>query len=234
MDEEKKELNENVEDLIEIEEEPQKEDEESNYEEVDIDINYDIDKIDELNEYEVMVLASKVEVEIQKYEDILLKAQKEYLSEKEILDLGYNEEEYKRLIELDRALYKHNKAIDKASEAKGLFSYLPLWLAIFGAVVLVFNFYPVNPLLLMHVIINLSDKYAELFSSGTISAYITYFSYVGIFYIPLIVGFVIYLIKGIKDKVIRKSFYWYIVILVIDLVVLIPGLRAFLQIMAGF
>ena len=230
----KQELSENIEELIEIEEEPEKEEESQEYDDVDIDINYDINKLDELNEYEAMVLASKVEVELQKYEDMILKSQKEFLSEEELIGLWFNEEEYQRLRVLDSALYKHTKTIDKATETKSIFTFFPIWLALFGFIVLVFNFYPVNPLLFMHVIINLSDKYENIFANGTTTAYILYFVYVGVFYIPLLVGFIIYLIKGIKDKIARKSFYWYIVVLVIDIAILLPGLIKFLKLMAGY
>ena len=237
MDDEKKlnndeEITENpVESSIEIEEEPQENQEE--IVDVELSIDYEIEKVDELNEYESMVLASKVEVEIQKYEDILLKGEKEFLSYEELVELGYNDEEYKRLKKLDKALYKHVNNMNKAGESRGIFSYLPLWVAIVGAITFVFNVYPVNPLLFMHVVVNISEKYENLFSGGAWLAYLMYFIYVGVFYLPLLVGFIIYLIKGIKDKIARKRFYWFIGILLIDIGILIPGLLAFLKMMKG-
>ena len=230
MDDEKDLKNEELENSIEIDEEPAKEDE---IVDVELNIDYDIEKVDELNEYESMVLASKVEVEIQKYEDILLKGEKEFLSFEELVELGYNDEEYHRLKKLDKALYKHVNNMNKASESRGLFSYLPLWLAIVGAVAFMFNVYPVNPLLFMHVVVNISEKFENLFSGGAWLAYLMYFIYVGVFYLPLLVGFVIYLIKGIKDKIARKRFYWFNGILLIDIGILIPGLITFLKMMKG-
>ena len=86
MDDEKDLKNEELENSIEIDEEPAKEDE---IVDVELNIDYDIEKVDELNEYESMVLASKVEVEIQMYEDILLKGEKEFLSFEEFDPLGF-------------------------------------------------------------------------------------------------------------------------------------------------
>ena len=85
----------------------------------------------------------------------------------------------------------------------------------------------------MHVVVNLSEKYENLFSGGAWLAQLMYFIYVGVFYLPLLVGFIIYLIKGIKDKIARKRFQWFIGILLIDIGILIPGLLAFLKMMKG-
>ena len=63
--------------------------------------------------------------------------------------------------------------------------------------------------------------------------YVTYFVYIGIFYLTEIlslVGLLIYaLVK--KDKNKMKSFYSYLVVTIIDIVALIPGLLSFFNTM---
>lgn len=219
------------------EKEPKEEIQEEEYtieNEDNLSINLSIEEVEELNEEEIEILAQKVEYNIDKYEDMLVKAQNESLDEDELKELGFDNDEYNRLKELDKELYKHKRALKKIHHEKGLFAYLPVWCAIIGILVFVFNIYPINPLLVEHVLIDFSEKILGNGQyDGVSMIYVIYFVYIGIFYLTEVlslVGLLIYaLVK--KDKNKMKSFYSYLVVTIIDIVALIPGLLSFINTM---
>lgn len=199
-----------------------------------LNINLTLEEVEELSEEDVDILAQKIEYNIDKYEDMLVKAQNELLDDEELKALGFDNDEYIRLKELDKALYKHKRALKKMNHEKGLFAYLPVWCAIIGIIVFVFNVYPVNPLLVEHVLIDFSEK---ILSSGDYDGisliYATYFIYVGTFYlieILSLIGLFIYA-KIKKDKNKMKSFYSYLVVTLINIAIVLPGFISFLDTM---
>lgn len=201
-----------------------------------LNVNITLDEVQELNEEDIEILAQKVEYNIDRYEDMLVKAENEYLSEEELLKLGYDDEEYHRLKELDKALYKHKRELKKMNHEKGFFAYLPVWCAIIGILVFVFNVYPVNPLLIETYLVEISEKILENNTyDHKFILYFLYFVYIGIFYVTEILSLLALLIvaKIKKDKNLMKSFYSYLVITVIDVIALLPGLISFLNTMAN-
>lgn len=200
-----------------------------------INTNITIEEIEELDLDDVEILAQKLEFSIDHYEQMILKAETEMLSEEDLIDLGFDNEDYLRLKALEKALYRHKKELRKMNKEKGVFAHLPIWCAVIGILVFVFNVYPVNPLLIERVLIDLSEK---IIANNTINhitlLYLIYFLYVGIFYlteiVSLIVLFVIGKVKKDSDKM--KSFYSYLVITIFDIIMLIPGLVSFLKTMS--
>ena len=87
-------------------------------------------------------------------------------------------------------------------------------------------------MLLVEVIIQQANKHTDWFTDNLALAYIFYAVYLAIFYIPLLVMFIITLIKAIKHREVRKTFYWFIGILIVDIGVGIPGIVSFFRMMS--
>ena len=60
--------------------------------------------IKSLTEIEAQIVAQKVEVEIEKYENILMDAEEKNLTDEEIIANGFNEEKYFSLKELEKKI----------------------------------------------------------------------------------------------------------------------------------
>ena len=102
-----------------------------------INTNITIEEIEELDLDDVEILAQKLEFSIDHYEQIILKAETEMLSEEDLIDLGFDNADYLRLKALEKALYRHKKELRKMNKEKGVFAHLPIWCAVIGILVFV-------------------------------------------------------------------------------------------------
>lgn len=235
-EEEKK--NQELENNVESEEEKFETEEEINSEEIveetyenddDLNIYISTDDVKSLTEEEIDIVAVKVEVAIEKYENILMKGTDEALSFEEIIELGYDDEEYKRLKKLDKEIYKQRHALHKNVKETGFFGAMPSWAFALFIICALFTIMPVNPYLPISIFGSLYPKFTSEFMLGYGGAYLFYFLYIGLFFGTELIMFVILLIKAIKNKERRGAFKSYLVLFIINIIIDIPGLIIFLN-----
>lgn len=187
------------------------------------------EEIKALTDVEAQIVAQKIEIAIEKFENILVEAQDKGLSEEEIIELGFNEDEYFSLKELDKKIYKHMKLLRKKTKEGGFFGALPSWAFVLFIICAIFTIIPVNPYLPISIYSSLLDSFKSKFMLGIGGAYLIYFIYLGIFLITELVLLVILLIKGRKAKEKMQSFKAYLVLFIINVIIDIPGLIIFLN-----
>ena len=190
--------------------------------------------IKSLTEIEAQIVAQKVEVEIEKYENILMDAEEKNLTDEEIIANGFNEEKYFSLKELEKKIYSHMKKMRKKTKEGGFFGSLPTWAFILFIVCALFTILPVNPYLPIMLYSSSLDQTSSKFMSGIGGAYLVYFLYIGVFLITELVLLIILFIKGKKAKEKMQSFKSYLVLFIINVIIDIPGLIIFLNAVASY
>ena len=87
----------------------------------DLSTSLSIEEIKDLNEGDIYLLIEKIDIELEQYEDILMRAQEKGFNFEEAIIEVYNVSECERLKELKKALYKNLKEIKKAKKSKVVF-----------------------------------------------------------------------------------------------------------------
>lgn len=194
-------------------------------------LNVDIsdEDIQSLTEIEAQIVAQKVEIEIEKFENIIMEAEQKGLSEEEFLKTGFDEEKYYSLKDLEKKIYLHIKKLRKKTKETGFFGALPSWAFILFIICAIFTIIPVNPYLPISIYSTLLDSFQSKFMLGIGGIYLMYFLYLGIFLITELVMLIILLIKGRKAKEKMQSFKAYLVLFIINVIIDIPGLIIFLN-----
>lgn len=182
-----------------------------------------------LTENEAQIVASKVEVEIEKYENILMNGENQGLSEEEIIANGFDEAEYFTLKELEKKIYKHLKSLRKKTKEGGFFGNMPVWAFVLFIVCALFTIIPVNPYFPLEIYNMVIAKFPTEFMLNISGAYLVYFLYLGFFVILELVLLVILFIKGRKAKEKMQSFKSFLVLVIINIIIDIPGLVIFLN-----
>ena len=182
-----------------------------------------------LTENEAQIVASKVEVEIEKYENILMNGENQGLSEEEIIANGFDEAEYFALKELEKKIYKHLKSLRKKTKEGGFFGNMPVWAFALFIVCALFTIIPVNPYFPLEIYNMVIAKFPTEFMLNISGAYLVYFLYLGFFVILELVLLVILFIKGRKAKEKMQSFKSFLVLVIINIIIDIPGLVIFLN-----
>lgn len=218
------------EDVEELDEENNEEFIEESYEnEDDLNINISIEDVNSLTEEEIDIVAVKVEVAIEKYENILVELENKEINFDELEENGFDNAEYTRLKKLDKAIYKHRRSLHKNVKETGLFGNMPSWSFALFIICALFTIVPVNPYLPLNIYAALYSKFTTDFMLGVGGAYVSYFVYFGIFFVTELVLFIILLIKGIKNKEKMGAFKSYLVLFIINVLIDIPGLIIFLN-----
>lgn len=138
----------------------------------DLSTSLEIEDIKNLNENEAYLLSQKIDIELEQYEDIYMRGEEEGKTFEEIENDGYNEKEYLRLKELNKAIFKHIKALRKMNQDNSFFAVTPLpFFLIFIAVVLL-TMYPVSPFLPLKLLDAFSSLITLLFTNYTVGAVI--------------------------------------------------------------
>ncbi len=182
-----------------------------------------------LTENEAQIVASKVEVKIEKYENILMNCENQGLSEEEVIANGFDEEEYFALKELEKKIYKHLKSLRKKTKEGGFFGNMPVWAFVLFIVCALFTIIPVNPYFPLEIYNMVIAKFPTEFMLNISGAYLVYFLYLGFFVILELVLLVILFIKGRKAKEKMQSFKSFLVLVIINIIIDIPGLVIFLN-----
>lgn len=122
-----------------------------------------IDEIQDLSEQDIELLIEKVDIEIEKYEDIYIKGEEEGKTYEEIQEDGFDEEEYKRLKALNKALYKNKKALKKIKKEDTFFASIPMWGILLCLAIALLTIYPVSPFLPTKLCTVLSEIIMKIF-----------------------------------------------------------------------
>ena len=199
----------------------------SNEDVLDIDISDE--DIKSLTEVEAQIVAQKIEIAIEEYENIIMAAERAGLNEEESKALGFDEDKYFYLKELDKKIYKHMKLLRKKTKESGYFGALPTWAFVLFIICAIFTILPVNPYLPISIYSALYEGFKSSFMTGIGGIYLIYFSYLGVFFITELVLLIILLIKGRKAKEKMQSFKAYLVLFIINVIIDIPGLIIFLN-----
>ena len=194
-----------------------------------LNTNLNDEEIASLTEEEAQIVAQKVEVAIEKYENILLYAETKGMSEEEILSEGFNEEEYYSLKELEKKIFKHLKKLRKKTKESGFFGALPTWAFVVFIICAIFTIMPINPYFPISVYAKFLGAYKSEFMLSISGAYLIYFVYIGIFFITELTLLIILFMKGRKAKEKMQSFKAFLVLFIINVLIDIPGLILFLN-----
>lgn len=187
------------------------------------------DDVLELTEDEASIVAQKIEVEIEKYEDILIKAENEFLSNEEVIALGFDQDDYLRLKSLEKKVYAHIHRMHKQEKGKGFFSVLPWWSAVICIICALFTIVPINPYLPLLLQSGVSDSFTSDFLTGKGGVYLFYFLYIGIFFIVEFVSLLLLYLKSKKNVEKKAAFKSFLIIVIINLVLAAPGIFIFLR-----
>lgn len=95
------------------------------------------EEILKLTEDEVIFYRQSIEMALERYDKLLMTTGEEI----------YSLYEAKLLKQIEKKLYKTTKLKEKGEEKKGFFSYLKVWMAIYGIILFLLNIFPINPFL---------------------------------------------------------------------------------------
>lgn len=133
----------------------------------DLSTAMSIDEINDLSESDIEVLMQKIDIELEEYEDIYMKGESLGKTYEEICEDGYNETEYNRLKELNKALYKNLKALRKMKKDNSMFSKIPVWGIIMSVVIALISTYPICPFLSTKIAVALEGLIDLIFTDYT-------------------------------------------------------------------
>lgn len=111
----------------------------------DVDLFISDEVISGLSDEENEFYRQSIEMAIERYEN-----QEEFTEEEY--------EKYRELKTIEKKLYKALKAKKKSEEKKGLFDYIKIWMAVYGVILIVVNFFPINPFLPLLIYYNLFES----------------------------------------------------------------------------
>lgn len=196
--------------------------------------NLSDDDVNSLTIEESQIVAQKIEVEIERYENILIDGEDKNLTDEEIIANGFDEEKYYNLKSLEKKIYAHMKKIRKSTKEGGFFGVLPTWAFVLFIICALFTITPVNPYLPIMFYSASLNEYSSDFMLGVGGVYLAYFLYLGVFVITELVLLIILFIKGRKAKEKMQSFKSYLVLFIINILIDIPGLIIFLNAATSF
>lgn len=179
-----------------------------------------VDDIRDLNEGDIYLLIEKIDIELEQYEDILMRAQEKGFTYEEAIIEGYNEAECERLNVLKKALYKNLKQLKKVKKEDGFFGKIPGWYYIICVTVFLFTLPFVSNLLTVHI----TGLILPLFVNTEISfkpIYIVFFSlYMLIFILADLIPIICYAKKGKEIYGYKKTAKYMLVLFIINLLIM--------------
>lgn len=195
----------------------------------ELSIDIPLEDVSSLTESEAQILAQKVEVEIERYENILMQGDELRLSDEELIASGFDEDEYFKLKDLEKEIFKHMKKLRKSTKEGGFFGSMPIWAFAIFIVCALFTIVPVNPYFPIEIYAMLFPNFSSDFMINISGAYLIYFIYIGLFIIVELILLMILFIKGRKAKEKMSSFKSFLVLVIINIIIDIPGLILFLN-----
>lgn len=214
MDEKEKNLEVNLE--VEENELPKYED--------DLNTSLTIDEINDLSEIDIMLLMQKIDIELEEYENIYMRGEEEGLTFEEICEKGYNETEYLRLKELNKALYKNLKALRKMAKDNTFFSNIPLWSVFMFVIVALLTMYPVSPFLPTKLLGLVSNVIYKIFTNYKAAAIVFILMYHVLFLIIEVICLLLLKKKCKKENLGYKSVKNFLILIIINAVIMIPAI----------
>lgn len=199
-----------------------------------LNVNISLEDVEELTENEASIVGQKIEVLIDRYEDLLLKAENENLKEDELIQLGFDEDEYYRLKNLDKHIYAHIHKLHKKTKENGFIASIPMWAFILFIICAIFTIVPVNPYLPITIYSNFYAAFNSEFMTGVGGAYVFYFAYIGIFFITEFVSLLILYKKGKVEKEKKAAFKSCLILFILNVIINIPSLVIFLDSAIGY
>lgn len=160
----------------------------------DLSTSLSIEEIKDLNEGDIYLLIEKIDIELEQYEDILMRAQEKGFNFEEAIIEGYNVSECERLKELKKALYKNLKEIKKAKKEDGFFAKIPGWYYIISLVIFLFTLPFVSNLLTVHI----AGAILPMFVNTKLSFKLIYISLFSLYMLVFILAGLIPIIKYAK------------------------------------
>ena len=196
-----------------------------------INTSLTIDDIKDLNEEDSYILIEKIDIEMEQYEDIYMKSEEQGDSYEELVAKGYNEEEYKRLKDLRKAIYKNLKSLKKVNKESGLFAKVPGWYFLIAVVVFLLTIAPVSPLLPAQIGLAVLNTFVSLQDYVYATYIIVFVLYTLILLSAELIPALIYLKKGKNSNEKFKIAKYMFTICIIGFVLMIPGIFLFIRTM---
>lgn len=182
------------------------------------------DEINDLDIDEIDILMQKIDVEIEEYENIFVNGEMNGKTYEEIVEDGYNDEEYLRLKALNKKLQKNKKAILKARKEKGFFSNVPTVGLIMFIVTTLLTIVPVVPYLPWE----LAVVFAQIIGSITTNSKVIFILIPILYDLIFLIVECIYLLKLYKkgnDSIDKfRNFKSMLVLVIVNFIVMIPGI----------
>ena len=182
------------------------------------------DEINDLDIDEIDILMQKIDVELEEYENIFLKGEMSGKTYEEIVEDGYNDDEFIRLKALNKKLLKNKKAILKARKEKGFFSNVPTIGLIMFIVTTLLTVVPVVPYLPWELAVVFAKVLGKISTNSAVIFILVPILYDLIFLIVETV-YLLKLYKKGKDSVDKfRNFKSMLVLIVVNFLIMVPGI----------
>ena len=182
------------------------------------------DEINDLDIDEIDILMQKIDVELEEYENIFLKGEMSGKTYEEIVEDGYNDDEFMRLKALNKKLLKNKKAILKARKEKGFFSNVPTVGLIMFIVTTLLTVVPVVPYLPWELAVVFAKVLGKISTNSAVIFILVPILYDLIFLVVETV-YLLKLYKKGKDSVDKfRNFKSMLVLIVVNFLIMVPGI----------
>ena len=182
------------------------------------------DEINDLDIDEIDILMQKIDVELEEYENIFLKGEMIGKTYEEIVEDGYNDDEFMRLKALNKKLLKNKKAILKARKEKGFFSNVPTVGLIMFIVTTLLTVVPVVPYLPWELAVVFAKVLGKISTNSAVIFILVPILYDLIFLVVETV-YLLKLYKKGKDSVDKfRNFKSMLVLIVVNFLIMVPGI----------
>lgn len=182
------------------------------------------DEINDLDIDEIDILMQKIDVELEEYENIFLKGEMSGKTYEEIVEDGYNDDEFMRLKALNKKLLKNKKAILKARKEKGFFSNVPTVGLIMFIVTTLLTIVPVVPYLPWELAVVFAKVLGKISTNSAVIFILVPILYDLIFLVVETV-YLLKLYKKGKDSVDKfRNFKSMLVLIVVNFLIMVPGI----------
>ena len=182
------------------------------------------DEINDLDIDEIDILMQKIDVELEEYENIFLKGEMSGKTYEEIVEDGYNDDEFMRLKALNKKLLKNKKAILKARKEKGFFSNVPTIGLIMFIVTTLLTIVPVVPYLPWELAVVFAKVLGKISTNSAVIFILVPILYDLIFLVVETV-YLLKLYKKGKDSVDKfRNFKSMLVLILVNFLIMVPGI----------
>ncbi len=190
-------------------------------------LNIDIEKLEVLNEEELREIAELCNIQLEKLENELMVYYDQNLTEQDIIEKGFNFDEYYRIKKLEKKAYSCIRKLQKSKFDGSFIGQMPIWGVILFFVVFLLNIYPVSPYLPMTFYELLMPSMKSDFMLGIDGLILYYIVYTCLSILYLIVTNTIFFIKRRKSIDAKKRFFVFLIFSLCDLLAMIPSIIIF-------